>query len=116
MDSPCAGKSSIQKEQLDSIAVTYGPGLVGAVGGLSVAKALARSICTLIGVHYRRDISANYIQHNMLVPPFLCLVVSGGHTQIIQVNDYGNYDLVGQTLDDAGEAFDKVARILTGLS
>ncbi|MGI6538782.1 MAG: tRNA (adenosine(37)-N6)-threonylcarbamoyltransferase complex transferase subunit TsaD [Caldicoprobacterales bacterium] len=109
-------KSGIQKEQLDGIAVTYGPGLVGALlVGLSVAKALAFGLSVpLIGVHHiEGHISANYIQHNMLVPPFLCLVVSGGHTQIIQVNDYGNYDLVGQTLDDAaGEAFDKVARIL----
>nr|MBO2493790.1 tRNA (adenosine(37)-N6)-threonylcarbamoyltransferase complex transferase subunit TsaD [Clostridia bacterium] len=104
---------------LDCIAVTFGPGLVGALlVGLSVAKALAYALrLPLVGVdHIEGHISANYIAHPQLEPPFLCLVVSGGHTHLIWVKDYGEYALIGQTRDDAaGEAYDKVARAL-GLS
>ncbi len=109
-------EANITKERLDAIAVTYGPGLVGALlVGVSVAKGLAFGLSVpLIGVHHiEGHISANYIQHKELEPPFVCLIVSGGHTQIVQVNDYGCYELIGQTMDDAaGEAFDKVARVL----
>lgn len=109
-------QSSISKERLDAIAVTFGPGLVGALlVGVSAAKALAYGLSVpLIGVHHiEGHISANYIQHQELEPPFVCLIVSGGHTQIVHVKDYGDYDLIGETMDDAaGEAFDKVARVL----
>lgn len=109
-------EANIPKERLDAIAVTYGPGLVGALlVGVSVAKGLAFGLSVpLIGVHHiEGHISANYIQHKELEPPFLCLIVSGGHTQIVHVRDYGRYELIGQTMDDAaGEAFDKVARVL----
>ncbi|HZK33949.1 MAG TPA: tRNA (adenosine(37)-N6)-threonylcarbamoyltransferase complex transferase subunit TsaD [Bacillota bacterium] len=101
---------------IDAIAVTYGPGLVGALlVGLSVAKALAFGLSVpLIGVHHiEGHISSNYIQSPLLTPPFLCLVVSGGHTMLVHVNDYCEYELMGQTLDDAaGEAFDKIARVI----
>ncbi len=104
---------------LDCIAVTFGPGLVGALlVGMSVAKALAYALrLPLVGVdHIEGHISANYIAHPGLEPPFLCLVVSGGHTHLVWVKDYGEYALIGQTRDDAaGEAYDKVARAL-GLS
>jgi N6-L-threonylcarbamoyladenine synthase len=109
-------EADITKDRLDAIAVTYGPGLVGALlVGVSVAKGLAFGLSVpLIGVHHiEGHISANYIQHSGLEPPFVCLIVSGGHTQIIHVSDYGRYELFGQTMDDAaGEAFDKVARVL----
>ena len=113
----CALKQSdLAKARLDAIAVTFGPGLVGALlVGVSAAKALAYGLSVpLIGVHHiEGHISANYIQHKELEPPFVCLIVSGGHTQIVHVKDYGSYDLVGETMDDAaGEAFDKVARVL----
>jgi N6-L-threonylcarbamoyladenine synthase len=109
-------KANITLDEIDAIAVTYGPGLVGALlVGVSIAKALAfgRGI-PLIGVHHiEGHISANYIAHPELMPPFLSLVVSGGHTQLIHVLDYGNYDILGQTRDDAaGEAYDKIARVL----
>ena len=109
-------EAGISLNELDAIAVTYGPGLVGALlVGVSAAKALAFGLSVpLIGVHHiEGHISANYIQYPELEPPFICLVVSGGHTQIVQVMDYGSYQPVGQTIDDAaGEAFDKVARVL----
>jgi len=109
-------ESNIPKERLDAIAVTYGPGLVGALlVGVSVAKGLAFGLSVpLIGVHHiEGHISANYIQYKELEPPFVCLIVSGGHTQIVNVTGYGHYQLIGHTLDDAaGEAFDKVARVL----
>ena len=113
----CALKQSdLAKARLDAIAVTFGPGLVGALlVGVSAAKALAYGLSVpLIGVHHiEGHISANYIQYKELEPPFVCLIVSGGHTQIVHVKDYGSYDLVGETMDDAaGEAFDKVARVL----
>lgn len=101
---------------IDCVAVTNGPGLVGALlVGVSTAKSLAyASSIPLIGVHHiSGHISANYISHGRLEPPFLCLVVSGGHSHIIEVKDYGEYEIIGQTRDDAaGEAFDKVARLL----
>lgn len=103
-------------DDIDAIAVTAGPGLVGALlVGISAAKAMAWAKgLPLVGVHHiEGHISANYIAHPNLSPPFLCLVVSGGHTHLIQVLDYGVYRLLGQTLDDAaGEAFDKVARLI----
>lgn len=103
-------------EDLDAIAVTYGPGLVGALlVGVAEAKAIsyARKL-PLIGVHHiEGHISANYIENKELEPPFLCLVVSGGHTHLVNVADYGKYEILGRTRDDAaGEAFDKVARAI----
>ena len=99
---------------ITAIAVTYGPGLVGALlVGVSAAKALAyASKKPLIGVHHiEGHISANYIENPDLKPPFGCLVVSGGHTHLVNVKDYGSYEILGKTRDDAaGEAFDKVAR------
>lgn len=103
-------------KDLDAIAVTYGPGLVGALL-VGVAEAKAISFATgipLIGVHHiEGHISANYIEHWELVPPFMSLVVSGGHTHLVKVVDYGEYEILGRTRDDAaGEAFDKVARAI----
>ncbi|MDO4535278.1 MAG: tRNA (adenosine(37)-N6)-threonylcarbamoyltransferase complex transferase subunit TsaD [Clostridium perfringens] len=101
---------------IDAIGVTYGPGLVGALlVGLQYAKGLAYSTNKpLIGVnHIEGHISANFIEHKDLKPPFICLVVSGGHTFIVYVKDYGEYEIIGETRDDAaGEAYDKVARSL----
>ena len=103
-------------DDIDAIAVTYGPGLVGALlVGLQYAKGLAYSLKKpLIGVnHIEGHISANFIEHKDLKPPFVCLVVSRGHTFIVHVKDYGNYEIIGETRDDAaGEAYDKVARSL----
>ncbi|WP_130836144.1 tRNA (adenosine(37)-N6)-threonylcarbamoyltransferase complex transferase subunit TsaD [Lachnoclostridium sp. Marseille-P6806] len=102
--------------QLDAIAVTCGPGLVGALLiGVSAAKALAFGTgLPLIGVHHiEGHISANFIAFPELEPPFACLVVSGGHTHLVRVSDYGEYEILGRTRDDAaGEAFDKVARAI----
>ncbi|NLC03958.1 MAG: tRNA (adenosine(37)-N6)-threonylcarbamoyltransferase complex transferase subunit TsaD [Tissierellia bacterium] len=101
---------------LDLIGVTRGPGLVGALlVGISAAKALAYGLdIPIVGVnHIEGHICANYIQHKDLEPPFTCLVVSGGHSYLLQANGYNDYELVGRTRDDAaGEAFDKVARSL----
>lgn len=105
-----------QLTEMDGIAVTCGPGLVGALlVGVSAAKALALATdLPLIGVHHiEGHISANYIEYPELTPPFLCLVVSGGHTNLALVRDYGICDIIGQTRDDAaGECFDKVARAI----
>lgn len=103
-------------DEMDAIGVTYGPGLVGALlVGVAEAKAIsyARNI-PLVGVHHiEGHISANYIENKDLEPPFLCLVVSGGHTHLVRVIDYGEYEILGKTRDDAaGEAFDKVARAI----
>lgn len=102
--------------EIDAIAVTYGPGLVGALlVGVAHAKALAYGAGKpLVGVHHiEGHISANYIENPELEPPFLCLVVSGGHTHLVNVLDYGKYEILGRTRDDAaGEAFDKVARAI----
>ncbi len=104
-------------EDVDAVAVTYGPGLVGLalLVGLSYAKALAYAAkIPLIGVHHiKGHIAANYLRFPELVPPFLSLVVSGGHTSILLVNDYCDIVCLGKTIDDAaGEAYDKVARTL----
>lgn len=103
-------------DTIDAIAVTYGPGLVGALlVGVAEAKAIAYAKnLPLIGVHHiEGHISANYIENKDLEPPFLCLVVSGGHTHLVRVKDYGVYEILGRTRDDAaGEAFDKVARAI----
>lgn len=101
---------------MTAIAVTYGPGLVGPLLiGVSFAKALSFSTgIPLIGVHHiEGHISANYIEHRELEPPFLSLVVSGGHSHLVMVKDYGEYEIIGRARDDAaGEAFDKVARAI----
>ena len=109
-------EANVTLDQIDAIGVTYGPGLVGALlVGLQFAKGLSFATKKpLIGVnHIEGHISANYIQHKDLKPPFVSLVVSGGHTFIVHVKDYGDYEVIGQTRDDAaGEAYDKVARAL----
>lgn len=103
-------------QDMTAIAVTYGPGLVGALlVGVSAAKAVSfASGLPLIGVHHiEGHISANYIENKELEPPFICLVVSGGHSHLVTVKDYGVYEILGRTRDDAaGEAFDKVARAI----
>ena len=103
-------------DSIDAIAVTYGPGLVGALlVGVAEAKALAfAKKKPLVGVHHiEGHISANYIENKELEPPFVCLVVSGGHSHLVVVKDYGEYEILGRTRDDAaGEAFDKVARAI----
>lgn len=109
-------EANVTLDKIDAIGVTYGPGLVGALlVGLQFAKGLSFATKKpLIGVnHIEGHICANYIQHKELKPPFVSLVVSGGHTFIVHVKDYGKYDVIGQTRDDAaGEAYDKVARAL----
>ena len=109
-------EANITLDKIDAIGVTYGPGLVGALlVGLQFAKGLSFATKKpLIGVnHIEGHICANYIQHKDLKPPFVSLVVSGGHTFIVHVKDYGSYEVIGQTRDDAaGEAYDKVARAL----
>ena len=107
-------EANVTLNDLDAIAVTYGPGLVGALlVGVAEAKAIsyAKNL-PLVGVHHiEGHISANYIEHPDLEPPFACLVVSGGHTHLVVVKDYGKYEILGRTRDDAaGEAFDKVER------
>lgn len=109
-------QAEVMLDDLDAIGVTYGPGLVGALlVGVSEAKAIsyAKNL-PLVGVHHiEGHISANYIEHPDLKPPFACLVVSGGHTHLVVVQDYGTYEIIGRTRDDAaGEAFDKVARAI----
>jgi len=108
--------ASLTWDDITAIAVTYGPGLVGALlVGVSFAKALAFALKKpLIGVHHiEGHISANYIENKELEPPFMCLVVSGGHSHLVKVKDYGEYEILGRTRDDAaGEAFDKVARAI----
>ena len=109
-------EANVTLDNIDAIGVTYGPGLVGALlVGLQFAKGLSFATKKpLIGVnHIEGHICANYIQHKELKPPFVSLVVSGGHTFIVHVKDYGDYEVIGQTRDDAaGEAYDKVARAL----
>ena len=108
--------AGIQKSDIDAVAVSYAPGLIGAVlVGVNFAKAAAMAMNKpLIPVHHiRGHIAANYIAYPELKPPFLCLVVSGGHTMIIEVKDYTDMNILGTTLDDAaGECFDKVGRVL----
>ncbi|NLK94310.1 MAG: tRNA (adenosine(37)-N6)-threonylcarbamoyltransferase complex transferase subunit TsaD [Clostridiales bacterium] len=109
-------EAKVTLDDIDAIGVTYGPGLVGALlVGLQYAKGLAfASKKPLIGVnHIEGHISANFIEYKELTPPFVSLVVSGGHTFIVYVKDYGEYEVLGQTRDDAaGEAYDKVARAI----
>jgi len=106
----------MELKDMTAVAVTYGPGLVGALlVGVSAAKAISFATgLPLIGVHHiEGHISANYIENKDLEPPFICLVVSGGHTHLVIVKDYGEYEIIGRTRDDAaGEAFDKVARAI----
>ena len=109
-------EANVTLEDIDAIGVTYGPGLVGALlVGVAEAKAIAFAANKpLVGVHHiEGHISANYIENKDLEPPYICLVVSGGHTHLVVVNDYGDYKVIGRTRDDAaGEAFDKVARAI----
>ena len=109
-------KANVQRSEIDAVAVTYAPGLIGAVlVGVNFGKAAAMALKKpLIPVHHiRGHIAANYIAYPELKPPFLCLVVSGGHTMFVDVKDYTNMEILGGTLDDAaGECFDKVARVL----
>lgn len=107
-------EAKVGLDDITAIGVTYGPGLVGALlVGVAEAKAIsyAKKI-PLIGVHHiEGHVAANYIENKDLEPPFVCLIVSGGHTHLVIVNDYGEYEIIGKTRDDAaGEAFDKVAR------
>lgn len=108
--------ANISLDELDAVAVTYGPGLVGALlVGVAEAKAISYAKkLPLIGVHHiEGHISANYIENKDLEPPYICLVVSGGHSHLVKVTDYGEYEVLGRTRDDAaGEAFDKVARAI----
>ncbi|WP_282924155.1 tRNA (adenosine(37)-N6)-threonylcarbamoyltransferase complex transferase subunit TsaD [Mediterraneibacter massiliensis] len=109
-------EAKVSLDDIDAVGVTYGPGLVGALlVGVAEAKAIAyaRNL-PLVGVHHiEGHISANYIEHPELEPPFFCLVVSGGHTHLVKVKDYGVYEILGRTRDDAaGEAYDKVARAI----
>lgn len=110
------GEAGLRFDDIGGIAVTHGPGLVGALLiGLTTAKALAYARkLPLIGVnHIEGHIYANFIQHKELEPPFVCLVASGGHSHIVNVRSYGSYEIMGMTRDDAaGEAFDKIARAL----
>ncbi len=109
-------EAGLTREQIDAIAVTYAPGLIGAVlVGVNFAKAAALALGKpLIPVHHiRGHIAANYLAYPDLEPPFLCLVVSGGHTMLVDVQDYTRMEILGTTLDDAaGECFDKVGRVL----
>ena len=109
-------KAGATRQDIDAVAVTYAPGLIGAVlVGVNFAKAAALALNKpLIPVHHiRGHIAANYLAYPDLKPPFLCLVVSGGHTMIIDVKDYTEMTILGTTLDDAaGECFDKVGRVL----
>lgn len=109
-------EAGMELSDVTAIAVTYGPGLVGALlVGVSAAKAISFATgIPLIGVHHiEGHISANFIENKELEPPFICLVVSGGHTHLVVVKDYGEYEIIGRTRDDAaGEAFDKVARAI----
>lgn len=106
--------AGVTLEEITAIGVTYGPGLVGALlVGVAEAKAIAYAAKKpLVGVHHiEGHVSANYIEHPDLKPPFVCLIVSGGHTHLVIVKDYGEFEIIGRTRDDAaGEAFDKVAR------
>lgn len=109
-------QTGLSREQIDAVAATYAPGLIGAVlVGVNFAKAAALAMGKpLIPVHHiRGHIAANYLAYPQLEPPFLCLVVSGGHTMLVEVQDYAKMNILGTTLDDAaGECFDKVARVL----
>lgn len=109
-------EADVTLDDIDAIGVTYGPGLVGALLiGVAEAKAIAYAKKKpLVGVHHiEGHVSANYIEHPDLEPPFLCEIISGGHTHLVIVKDYGSFEILGRTRDDAaGEAFDKVARAI----
>lgn len=109
-------EANIKFEDIDNIACTYGPGLVGALlVGVSYAKALSYTLnIPLVGTnHIEGHIAANYITHKELEPPFLCMIVSGGHTHLVHIKNYKEFEILGKTRDDAiGEAFDKVARVI----
>ena len=109
-------QADVTLDDLDAIGVTYGPGLVGALlVGVAEAKAISYAKkLPLVGVHHiEGHVSANYIEHPDLEPPFMCLIVSGGHTHLVIVKDYGEFEILGRTRDDAArEAFDKVARAI----
>lgn len=108
--------ANVTLEDIDAIGVTYGPGLVGALlVGVAEAKAIAYAAKKpLVGVHHiEGHVAANYLEHPDLEPPYLCLVVSGGHTHLVIVKDYSEFEILGRTRDDAaGEAYDKVARAI----
>ena len=109
-------EANVSFSDIDNIACTYGPGLVGALlVGVSYAKALSYALNKPItGTnHIEGHIAANYITHKELKPPFLCLIISGGHTHLVHIKDYNKFEILGKTMDDAiGEAFDKVARVI----
>ncbi len=109
-------EANIKMEEIDGIACTYGPGLVGALlVGVSYAKALSYALNKpLIGTnHIHGHIAGDYLTHKDLKPPFLCLIISGGHTHLVHIKSYTEFEILGKTRDDAvGEAFDKVARVI----
>ena len=109
-------KANVKLEDIDAIAVTQGPGLVGALlVGVSYAKGLSYvTKKPLIAVnHIEGHVAGNYLTHKDLKPPFLCLIISGGHTHLVNVKSYNEFEILGKTRDDAvGEAFDKVARVI----
>ena len=109
-------EANIQYKDIDHIACTYGPGLVGALlVGVSYAKGLSYALNKPLTAtnHIEGHIAANYITHKELKPPFLCLIISGGHTHLVYIKDYHDFEILGRTRDDAiGEAFDKVARVI----
>ncbi len=109
-------EANITYDDIDAVTCTYGPGLVGALlVGVSYAKALSYAINKpLVGVnHIEGHIAANYITHKDLKPPFIALIISGGHTHLVHIKDYNEFEILGKTRDDAiGEAFDKVARVI----
>lgn len=109
-------QANMEIDDIDVICCTYGPGLVGALlVGVSYAKGLAYAANKpLVGVnHIAGHIAANYITYPELEPPFLCLIISGGHTHLVKINDYTDYEIIGRTKDDAiGESYDKVARVI----
>lgn len=109
-------EANISYKDIDNIACTYGPGLVGALlVGVSYAKGLSYALNKPLTAtnHIEGHIAANYITHKELKPPFICLIISGGHTHLIHVKDYDKFEILGKTRDDAiGEAFDKVARVI----
>ena len=109
-------QAGVEYEDIDNIACTYGPGLVGALlVGVSYAKGLSYALNKPLTAtnHIEGHIAANYITHKDLKPPFLCLIISGGHTHLVHIKDYNDFEILGRTKDDAiGEAFDKVARVI----
>lgn len=109
-------QANMRIDDIDVICCTYGPGLVGALlVGVSYAKGLSYAANKpLVGVnHIAGHIAANYITYPELEPPFLCLIISGGHTHLVKINDYTDYEIIGRTKDDAiGESYDKVARVI----